>query len=122
MKRLSIPVFLGLLVLVLVLVLAAPAHLAGRERDSMIVSVAWLASHLRDPNVVLLHVGAKEGYDAAHIPGARFVTTTDLSLPRSEGALALELPPVETLKTAFERLGVSDGSHVVVYFGDDWVS
>ena len=97
-----------------------PACAAG-ERDSMIVSASWLASHLKDPNLVLLHVGAKEGYDAGHIPGARFVSTADVSLPRAEGALALELPPVETLKAAFEGLGVSDGSRVVVYFGDETV-
>jgi thiosulfate/3-mercaptopyruvate sulfurtransferase len=98
-----------------------PACAAG-ERDSMIVSVSWLASRLKDPNLVLLHVGARDGYDAAHIPGARYVSTADLSLPRVEGALVLELPPVETLKAAFENLGVSDDSRVVVYFGDDWVT
>jgi thiosulfate/3-mercaptopyruvate sulfurtransferase len=116
MRRRSIAVVLVLLVV------GAPTVLAGGDRDSMIVSVAWLASHLKDPNLVLLHVGTREGYDAAHIPGARYVTTADLSLPRTEGALVLELPPVETLKAAFEKLGVSDSSRVVVYFGDDWVS
>jgi len=95
---------------------------AAGERDSMIVSVAWLASHAKDPNLVLLHVGAREGYDAGHIPGARFISTADVSLPRAEGALVLELPSVETLKSTFEGLGVSDDSRVVIYFGDDWVS
>lgn len=99
----------------------APAASAG-ERDGMIVSVDWLAKHLKDPNLVLLHVGAKEGYDAAHIPGARYIATSDVSLPRKEGALVLELPPADALKEAFERLGVSDDSRIVVYFGDDWVT
>jgi thiosulfate/3-mercaptopyruvate sulfurtransferase len=95
---------------------------ASGERDSMIVSASWLASHLKDPNLVLLHVGARDAYDAAHIPGARFISTADISLPRAEGALTLELPPVEALKAAFENLGVSDGSRIIVYFGDDWVT
>jgi thiosulfate/3-mercaptopyruvate sulfurtransferase len=102
--------------------MARPSSSASGERDSMIVSASWLASHLKDSNLVLLHVGARDGYDAGHIPGARFISTTDISLPRAEGALTLELPPVDTLKAAFENLGVSDGSRVVVYFGDDWVT
>jgi thiosulfate/3-mercaptopyruvate sulfurtransferase len=111
-----------LVVLWCVLVATPTPACASGQRDSMIVSSAWLASHLKDPNLVLLHVGTREGYDAGRIPGARFVSLADISLPRAEGALALELPAVDVLKTAFENLGVSDGSRIVVYFGDDWVS
>lgn len=102
-------------------VVPAPS-VASAERESMIVPVSWLASHLKDPNLVLLHVGAREGYDTGHIPGARYVSTADISLPKADGALALELPPVDALDATFEGLGVSDGSRVVVYFGEDWVT
>ncbi len=102
-------------------VVPAPS-VASAERETMIVPVSWLASHLKDPNLVLLHVGAREGYDAGHIPGARFISTADISLPKAEGALALELPPIDALDATFEALGVSDTSRIVVYFGEDWVT
>lgn len=111
-----------IVVAVIVTIILTPLPSRAGSRDSMIVDAAWLASHLKDPKLVLLHVGKREGYDAAHIPGARFVSTSDLSLPRTEGALIFELPPVDVLDAALEKLGISDDSRIVVYFGDDWVS
>lgn len=90
-------------------------------RSSMIVSTAWLAQHLKDDSLVLLQVGEQDEYTAGHIPGAQFIQLADISTPRGQG-LALELPPVDQLKTTFEKLGVSDKSRIVVYFGKDWVS
>jgi len=89
--------------------------------EAMIVSTEWLAKHLNDSSLVLLQVGDKNEYTAAHIPGAQFIQLADISTPRGQG-LALELPPVAQLKAAFEKLGVSDKSRIVVYFGKDWVT
>ena len=44
----------------------APTTAAG-PRDSLVVSTAWLAAHLHDPNLVILHVGDKARYDSKHI-------------------------------------------------------
>ena len=93
----------------------------AKVRGSMIVSTDWLAHHLNDKSVVLLHVGDKKEYDAAHIPGAQFIQTSDISTPRGSG-LILELPPVEQLKTTFQKLGITDNSRIIVYFGKDWVT
>ena len=93
---------------------AAPAHLLITPSD--------LARQIGDPNIVVLHVSAREDYDAGHIAGARFVELRDLSAPRQEGGLALELPDEATLRERLERLGISDASTVVVAFGADWVS
>ena len=90
-------------------------------RQSMIVSTEWLAKHLKDDSLVLLQVGEKDEYTAAHIPGAQFVTLADISTPRGEG-LALELPALSQLKATFEKIGVSDKSRIVVYFSKDWVT
>src|SRR5262245_34470146 len=89
--------------------------------ESMIVSTDWLAKHLNDDSLVLLHVGEKKEYDEAHLPGAQFIQLQDISTPRGQG-LTLELPSVDQLKTTFERLGVTDKSRIVVYFGKDWVT
>jgi len=90
-------------------------------RESLIVSNEWLAAHLNDEALVLLHVGDKDEYLTSHIPGAQFISTSDISTPRGSG-LTLELPAVTQLQTAFEKLGVTDKSRVVIYFGKDWVS
>ena len=94
---------------------------APKTNDSLIVNTEWLAKHLNDESLVLLQVGEKDEYTAGHIPRAQFIQLADLSTPRGQG-LTLEMPPVEQLKTAFERLGVSDNSRIVIYFGKDWVS
>ena len=90
-------------------------------RTSMIVSTDWLAKHLSDPNLVLLQVGDKKEYDAAHLKGAQYIQTSDISTPRGSG-LILELPPVDQLKATFEKFGVTDKSRIIVYFSKDWVT
>jgi thiosulfate/3-mercaptopyruvate sulfurtransferase len=90
-------------------------------RKSLIVSTGWLAQHLKDDSLVLLQVGEKDEYTAGHIPGAQFIQLADISTPRGQG-LALELPAVAQLQSTFEKLGVSNKSRVVVYFGKDWVT
>ena len=93
----------------------------AKVNESMIVSTEWLAKHLNDDSLVLLQVGEKKEFDEAHIPGAQFIQLPDISTPRGQG-LTLELPPVDQLKAAFEKFGVSDRSRIVVYFGKDWVT
>ena len=104
---------------VVLVVLSAPIQC--KVRESMIVSTDWLAKHLKDNSLVLLHVGDKKEYDAAHIPGAQFIQLSDISTPRGSG-LFLELPPVPQLQGTFEKLGVTDKSRIIVYFGKDWVT
>lgn len=92
-------------------------------RDSLVVSAAWLAQHLTDPDLVLLHVGDKAEYEARHIAGARLVPLSDISVTdRSENGLTLEMPPADDLRQRLAGLGVSDTSRIVVYYGKDWVS
>jgi len=117
--------------LLVLLVLAAAAPLSAKRgvgvpdvsagREPFVVSAAWLAEHLNDKDLVLLHIGVRAEYDAAHIPGAQFIDSQAISTPRGEG-LILQIPSVEQLKEAFEVRGVSDSSRIIVYFGKDWVT
>ena len=102
--------------LALVFLAAAPA-----DTVPLIVPTSWLAEHLDDPKLVLLQVGEEEGYDAAHIPGARFAGMGDFSAPRGEG-LALEMPTPERMDSLLEAKGISDDSKVVIYMSKDWVT
>jgi len=92
-----------------------------KHREPFIVSTAWLGDHLHDASLVLIQIGKKEEYEVEHIPGAQFLMLSDVSTPRGVG-LTLELPSVEKLDSVFESLGISDGSRIILYFGNDWVS
>ena len=91
------------------------------DREPMLVTVDWLVDHLSDPSLVLLQIGDKKDYDKGHIPGAQFLEYESISTPHGQG-LMLELPPVEQLVSVFERLGVSNRSHVILYFGTNWMT
>ncbi|MET0595723.1 MAG: rhodanese-like domain-containing protein [Polyangiaceae bacterium] len=96
---------------------------ARTPRDELVVSTAWLAAHLEDPDLVLLHVGDKADYAAKHLPRARHVMLSDISVSGEHGkGLMLEMPSPEDLRHRLEALGISDSSRIVVYFGKDWVS
>lgn len=99
---------------------AAALRLSGAADPSMLISGDWLAGHLHDENLVVLHVGSQKDYDAGHVPGARLVTLADISITDASG-LRLELPPVHDLEAAFGRLGVSDRGRIVVYAGSESV-
>jgi thiosulfate/3-mercaptopyruvate sulfurtransferase len=93
-------------------------------RDRLVVSAAWLAQHVNDPGLVLLHVGNQATYDAGHIAGARLVdyrTTLALSPgPGDNAALSLEMLPPDVLRDRLAGLGISDASRVIVYQSDDF--
>lgn len=80
----------------------------------MLVSTAWLSEHLKDPNLVLLHVADTQAdFKRGHIPGARFLATAKFIA--NGGALGSELPSVETLTRTFGELGLTDKSRIVIY-------
>ena len=83
------------------------------------MDAGWLAQHLSDRDLVLLHIGGKAEYDAGHIPGARYITEEDVARPHdmARGDLMLELPPLEELRAKVASFGISDDSRIVVYFG-----
>ncbi len=86
----------------------------------MLVTTDWLANHLTDDDLVLLHVGSEKDYTAGHIPNARLVTLQDISVTGERGR-RLELPAVDALERAFGKFGISERSRIVVYSGNDVV-
>ena len=80
----------------------------------MLVSTQWLAGHLTDSAVVILHVAREcADYDTGHIPGARFLAVDQITVTR--GKVSNELAPAEELKKVFQSLGVGDRTRVVLY-------
>jgi thiosulfate/3-mercaptopyruvate sulfurtransferase len=86
-----------------------------QSTTSLLVDAAWLSDHLKDPNLVVLHVGAKQEYDTDHIPGARHITDGDVTF--NSGDQIYDLPEPTDLRTKLARFGISDDSRIVVYFG-----
>jgi thiosulfate/3-mercaptopyruvate sulfurtransferase len=102
---------------------SARAVSAADSRETLVVSPAWLAQHITDANLVLLHVGDKAEYDARHIRGARYVAAADIALVDTTGTgNTLQLPPADDLRARLSALGISDNSRVIVYYGKDRVA
>jgi thiosulfate/3-mercaptopyruvate sulfurtransferase len=93
---------------------------AGKDPNSLLVSTAWLGEHLSDRGLVIISIGPRASYDAGHIPGARFVEMSAIS--SSAPGATLEMPPVDKLKGAFEDLGISNSSRIVVCFLANYIS
>jgi thiosulfate/3-mercaptopyruvate sulfurtransferase len=82
-------------------------------RSEMLVSTAWLEQHLNDRGLIVLCIGRdRSQFDSGHIPGSRFVRLDDLVEQHKESLN--ELPSVADLEAAFESLGVSDRSRIVL--------
>ncbi|MES2914987.1 MAG: 3-mercaptopyruvate sulfurtransferase [Pseudomonadota bacterium] len=97
---------------------------APQDDPRTLVSVDWLARHLRDPDLRVLDASwylpaqnrdAKAEYAAAHIPGARFFDIDAISDRRS--SLPHMAPPPEKFISRLRAMGVGDGHQVVVYDG-----
>ncbi len=103
--------------------IGAVAHAqAPSPRARLLVTTTWLAAHLGDDDLVVLHMGDPAEYAKKHITGARLVTRAAISAPTVPGGLNLELPPADDLKAKLEALGISDQSKIIVVFGTGWVS
>lgn len=90
------------------------------KRD-MLVTTKWLQRNLGNAEVVVVHVSktTREGYDAEHIPGARFLSWSDISTTR-DGVLN-ELRPAEELAAVVRRLGIDESKRVILYDEDEGV-
>ncbi|HEY4862624.1 MAG TPA: sulfurtransferase, partial [Xanthobacteraceae bacterium] len=93
-------------------------------KSRWLVSTDWLAEHLRDPGLVVvdgswyLPTENRDGFEeylAAHIPGAVFFDIDEIA--DHSRSLPHMLPPPHVFELHMARLGISNGSKVVVYDG-----
>jgi thiosulfate/3-mercaptopyruvate sulfurtransferase len=104
-------------------VAAEPACGVHGTKDTMLVSTAWLADHLKSPEVVVLAVGPQKDYDEDHVPGAVYLNMETIATKNGEQALNYQVRTMDELSKAFANMGVSNTSHVVIYaMGNAWAA
>jgi len=95
-----------------------------QDDPQTLVSTDWVARHLSDPDLRIVDFSwylpsmkrdPRAEYDAAHLPGARFVDLDAISDARSD--LPHMAPPVEKFISRMRAQGIGDGHQVVVYDG-----
>jgi len=85
-----------------------------KVRSEMLVSTDWLAKHINDRDVFVIHVAPeRKPFDDGHIPGARFLSSKEILTTRN--GVANELPATADLQKVFEQLGVGDTGRIVIY-------
>jgi len=88
---------------------------AGRSAArSALLRPADLLTLRADPSVVILQVGTPAQFAMAHVPGARPVALNDVSTPRQNGSLILEIPDTPTLEAWARSVGISNASRRIV--------
>lgn len=94
----------------------------ARYNTDALVSTQWLADHLHSPDVRIVDATyflphedghGRKGFEACHIPGAVFFDIDEIA-DRSRD-LPHMLPPPEQFSAQVRRLGLGDGSRIVVY-------
>src|SRR5580704_9588867 len=91
----------------------------GAAHPELVVSTQWLADHLNDPNLVIVHIAHEEGdYRAAHIPGARYLAMDKFATDQMTKP-GTELLAPDQLKKNLEEIGIGDDSRVI-YYAPDW--
>ncbi len=86
------------------------------SRSDVLVNVDWVLAHLSDPNVILVEVDEDvSAYDSGHIAGAVKVDwQQDL-----QDAVRRDLVTPEAFATLLSKHGISPGTTVVVYGGNN---
>lgn len=84
----------------------------------LVVTTKWLAEHLDDPDLIVLHIGPKGSYEEGHVPGARKASLRQL-VRVNEAGIRDEMPPAADLSSALAELGIENNSRIVVCFSHE---
>jgi thiosulfate/3-mercaptopyruvate sulfurtransferase len=113
----------------IVILAACLAATAQTALSQTLVDSAWLSRHLKDANLMVLHVGGSQRFTKGHIAGARQITVDDVSKANpkqnaaiyasKESALMYEVADPFEIRAKLESLGISDSSRIVICQGLD---
>ena len=97
--------------------LLGPAAVASTSMPP-VVSTAWLADHLDDPDLITLHIGPAGSYEEKHIPGARAASLRRI-IRVNEAGIRDEMLEAADIAEALSELGIKENSRIAVYFSDE---
>ncbi len=98
--------------------------MSGYARPEALVSTAWLEAHLAAPDVRVVDGSwylpamkrdARAEFAAAHVPGAVYFDIDEIA--DTSSSLPHMLPSPEKFSSRVRKLGLGDGSRIVVYDG-----
>ena len=96
--------------------------MAGYVHPESLVSTAWMAQHLADPDLRVVDASyylpmqnrsARAEYDQRHIPGAVFFDIDEIA--DTSSSLPHMLPSPEKFASRVRKLGLGDGNRIVIY-------
>ncbi|MEJ1237184.1 rhodanese-like domain-containing protein [Chryseolinea sp. T2] len=87
---------------------------ANAAEEPILVSPQWLHEHLKDNNLVVLHVSFLQfDFDQEHIEGAQYLWPENLAPNSPQGSY--NAPDVKKATDLLRSFGVNDNSHIVLY-------
>ena len=87
------------------------------QAASPLVDVEWVKSNIGQKNIVFVDLRSKGAYQAGHVPGAVNSSYGGDKWRMKLNGIKGMLPPTDHLKKLVEKLGISNGSHVVLMHG-----
>ncbi len=95
----------------------APASAVTPSTPKTLVSAKWLAENIKDPNLVLIHVGDNDRsiYARSHIEGAQFIDWKTQLANSSESKLKNGVVTRSAFYSVARDFGISKNSTVVLY-------
>jgi thiosulfate/3-mercaptopyruvate sulfurtransferase len=104
-----------LLIAIFVLPFAVWAGAAGYPNSQFVVEPAWLAQHLKDPNlrIVDMRTDSKDYDEDGHVPGAVYLSVSSIRTPVETGGF--RLPSKSEGEKILASLGITRDATVVIY-------
>ena len=95
----------------------APANAVTPSTPKTLVTAKWLTENIKDPNLVLIHVGDNDRsiYARSHIEGAQFIDWKTQLANSSESKLKNGVVTRSAFYSAARDFGISKDSTVVLY-------
>src|SRR3954471_157209 len=99
--------------------------MAADADTKSLVSTEWLEARLGQPDLRIVDAtyylpmqnkSARAEYEQSHIPGATFFAGEEIGDKSSD--LPHMLPPADKFGSRMKKLGIGDGSRIVVYDGN----
>ena len=110
--------FKSSLLFILILFLITPLLYCSATGSKILVSTNWLAEHLNNPDIVILHIGKKDDFDKEHIPGARIISMRELMVDYENG-FRHELPDDGKIQSVFRNTGINQDSKIIICYSDE---